>query len=191
MESFSYLLKFIIVGDAGVGKSNIILQFATHTFENNYHSTIGIQYWTCMTSINDKVFKVHIWDIPDEERSRSEVQTYYQGAACVFIVYDITNRDSFTNITRWISEIREKGNKHVVIMLVGNKSDQMENRVVTMEEAIYLAGQNNIFLIETSAQTRTNIDQAFMTVISHIYENIEKGKYDFNYDLCGVKVGKN
>ncbi|OMJ91255.1 hypothetical protein SteCoe_6233 [Stentor coeruleus] len=191
MASYSYILKFIVVGDAKVGKSSIISQLINHTFKNNYDLTIGAGFDTYIASINDKLLKIHIWDIAGNENFRSITRSYYRGSICALIVYDITNRDSFTNISTWLREIRDYGNNHIVILLVGNKSDQFENRVVSMEEGIYFALQNNIFFIETSAKANTNIDQAFMTVISHIYENIERGKYDLNNQLCGIKIINN
>ncbi|OMJ90436.1 hypothetical protein SteCoe_7244 [Stentor coeruleus] len=181
-------MKFVVVGDECVGKTSIAEQLINHTFKNKYVSTIAVGFYTYIVPINDKAFKVHIWDTSGRERSRKITRAHFPRIICALIVYDITNRDSFTNASTWLSEIRESGNNHAVIMLVGNKSDQMENRVVTTEEATYFAEQNNLFFIEVSAQTRSNIDEAFMIVYSHINENIDRGKYDLSNGLCGIKL---
>ncbi|OMJ65892.1 hypothetical protein SteCoe_37461 [Stentor coeruleus] len=190
MASFSYLFKFILVGDAGVGKSNILSQFIQNRFRNEYDLTVGVEFGSKIVNIEDETIKLQIWDTAGQSSFKNITRGCFRNMICAFLVYNTASRDSFTNIPAWLSELRELGNNNMVIILVGNKIDQEEKRVVSTEEGILLAEQNNLFFIETSAQARRNIDETFMTAVMHIYENIQKGKYDLSNEQCGIKVGK-
>ena len=123
MSSYSYLLKYIVIGDTSVGKSCILLQFLEKKFKFDHDTTIGVEFGSKVISVNDKQVKLQIWDTAGQETFKSITRSYYRGSIGVVLVYDITNRDSFSNISKWLDETKSYANDKVVIMLVGNKTD--------------------------------------------------------------------
>ncbi|OMJ65359.1 hypothetical protein SteCoe_38392 [Stentor coeruleus] len=186
----NFFFKLILLGDSKVGKSNILSQLVDHRFNNFHDTTIGIDFNIYTTCIDDKMFKLQIWDTAGNDKFRFWIRSSCRSIVGAFLIYDITNRNSFMNILSWLSDVREGGNNDIVIMLVGNKIDQEEKREVSSDEAILFAEQNNLFFIETSAQERINLEQTFMTVVMYIYENIKRGKYDLSNAFLGIKVYK-
>lgn len=105
------------------------------------------------------------------------------------MVYDITRRDTFNHLTRWLEEARQNANANMVIMLIGNKLDLEHRRAVTFEEGAKFAEENGLIFLETSAKTAKNVEEAFVSTASKIYSNIESGIYDVTNDAHGIKVG--
>ena len=105
------------------------------------------------------------------------------------LVYDITNKESFNSLSRWISEARNHGNKDITLALVGNKSDLEEYRAVSVEEAQAFADQHNLIYVETSAKTGNNVDAAFINTAKEIMQRIENAEYDLSNEQCGIKIG--
>ena len=171
--------KLVLLGDSGVGKTNLISQYMTNTFHQNSKATIGVEFFTRIYKVNNKIIRLEIWDTAGEERYKSITSVYYKGAKGAFIVYDITSRKSFNNVDKWIEEIKEKTSKDIKLIVIGNKTDLNNEREITFEEAKYRFKDMDIPLIETSALNDTNVDQAFIDMIKIIYQDyINKGDDD-------------
>ena len=122
--SYAYIFKFIIVGDSSVGKSCLLLQFTDNRFKQAHDLTIGVEFGARTLTIDKTTnIKLQIWDTAGQESFRSITRSYYRGAICSLLVYDITRRTSFQNVVRWLEEMREHAYSKMLIILVGNKKD--------------------------------------------------------------------
>jgi len=187
--SYNYLFKYIIIGDTGVGKSCLLLQFTDKRFQPVHDLTIGVEFGARMVTIDNKQVKLQIWDTAGQESFRSITRSYYRGAAGALLVYDITRRETFSHLTRWLEEARQNANQNMVIMLIGNKSDLDHRRQVTKEEGEKFAKQHGLIFLETSAKTAANVEEAFINTAQKIYENIQQGIYDITNESHGIKIG--
>ena len=188
--NFNYLFKYIIIGDAAVGKSNLLLRYAHGQFKDEYQLTIGVEFGAKNISINDKIYRIQIWDTAGQENFRSITRAYYKNSVCALVVYDITNRDSFNNISNWIEDCKNQSPKTIFMVLVGNKSDLSDKRVISIDEGRELAEKYNMIFFETSAKTGDNVDLIFFKSAEEIAKKIEQGYYDLEND-CGIKQGIN
>ena len=188
--NFNYLFKYIIIGDAAVGKSNLLLRYAHGQFKDEYQLTIGVEFGAKNISINDKIYRIQIWDTAGQENFRSITRAYYKNSVCALVVYDITNRDSFNNIANWVEDCKNQSPKTIFMVLVGNKSDLSDKRVISIEEGRELAEKYNMIFFETSAKTGDNVDLIFFKSAEEIAKKIEQGYYDLEND-CGIKQGIN
>ncbi|EEQ97525.1 RAB-2,4,14, putative [Perkinsus marinus ATCC 50983] len=186
--SYSYLFKYIIIGDTGVGKSCLLLQFTDKRFRPDHDLTIGVEFGARLVNVDGKQIKLQIWDTAGQESFRSITRSYYRGATGALLVYDISRRDTFNHLTRWLEEARQNSNPNMVIMLIGNKCD-LERREVSYEEGAKFAKDNNLIFLETSAKTARNVEEAFLQTARKIYENILAGVYDLSNESHGIKVG--
>ena len=171
-EIEDYSIKIIIVGDSGVGKSNILSRYVQGEFLQESKTTVGVELSIKTYKINDKHIKVHFWDTAGQERYKSITAAYYKGAKGAIIVYDITKKESFKNVDKWFSEIKENGEKNISLILIGNKCDLKHLRVVSNEISLEKAESLGsidynlgIPLIETSALDSTGIEDAFKKII--------------------------
>jgi len=187
--SYAYLFKYIIIGDTGAGKSCLLLQFTDKRFQPVHDLTIGVEFGARLVTIDRRQIKLQIWDTAGQESFRSITRSYYRGAAGALLVYDITRRDTFQHLGRWLEEARQNGNQNMTIMLIGNKCDLEHRRQVTPEEGAKFAQENGLLFMETSAKTAFNVEEAFVKPAQHIYEMIQKGVYDVSNDANGIKVG--
>jgi Ras-related protein Rab-1A len=137
------------------------VRFAENIFSDNYISTIGVDFKIKTLEVNGKTVKMQVWDTAGQERFRTITASYYRGSNGIIIVYDVTNRDSFDHVSFWIKEIERLAAPDVVKILVGNKCDLTEKRVVTTEEGQVVAARYGIKFMETSALTNSNVDDAF------------------------------
>lgn len=173
-ELEDYSFKIVIVGDAGVGKSNILNRFVNNDFNLDSKATVGVELSTKTYKINDKIAKVHLWDTAGQERYKSVTAAYYKGAKGAMIVYDITRPETFNNVDKWFNEIREYGEKNVVLMLIGNKSDLKHLRAVENTQALEKATILGTPIMETSALDASNVEVAFKQLITEVYNNALK-----------------
>jgi Ras-related protein Rab-2A len=154
---YDYLLKFIIIGPSGSGKSCLLLQFTDKRFLTDHELTIGVEFGTRMIEIDGKKIKLQLWDTAGQESFRSITRSYYRGAQGALLVFDITKRQSFAHLQSWLEEVRRQGTDNMTVLVVGNKSDLAADREVTREEAEAFAEANNLRYIETSAKVRGDL----------------------------------
>jgi len=167
-SEYDYLFKLLLIGDSGVGKSCLLLRFADDTYTESYISTIGVDFKIRTVELDGKTIKLQIWDTAGQERFRTITSSYYRGAHGIIIVYDITDVESFNNVRQWLFEIDRFASEHVNKLLVGNKSDLVNKRVVTKETATEFAEGLGIPFLETSAKNSTNVEEAFLTMAAQI-----------------------
>ena len=191
MVNFDYLLKYIIIGDAAVGKSNLLLRYVHGQFKPEYQLTIGVEFGAKNIEIDSKMFRIQIWDTAGQENFRSITRAYYKNSVCALVVYDISSRDSFNNVMSWIEDCRNQSPKTIFIVLVGNKCDLEDKRQVTYEEGKELADKNELLFFESSAKEGTNVDDIFVNSAKEISKKLEQGYYDLESDSCGIKKGIN
>ena len=172
--NYDYLLKYIIIGDAAVGKSNLLLRFAQNDFKMEYQLTIGVEFGAKNLEINNKKYRLQIWDTAGQENYRSITRAYYKNSVCAILVYDITKRDSFEHISSWIEDCLAQSPKTVFMVLVGNKCDLNDQRQVSTEEGQNMAKDNNMIFYETSAKSGLNVDKIFEESANQIHNVIFK-----------------
>lgn len=187
--SYAYLFKYIIIGDTGVGKSCLLLQFTDKRFQPVHDLTIGVEFGARMINIDSKQIKLQIWDTAGQESFRSITRSYYRGAAGALLVYDITRRDTFNHLASWLEDARQHANPSMTIMLIGNKSDLSHKREVSTEEGERFAAEHGLVFLETSAKTAHNVEEAFINTARKIHEKIESGDVDANNETFGIKIG--
>ena len=175
-EEYSLIFKMILIGDSGVGKSNILSRYINNSFSETTRSTVGVELSAKVEEINNTKIKIQIWDTAGQERYKSITKTYYKGAKGALIVYDITNKESFKNVDKWINDLKESGDDDVSILIVGNKCDLEASREVTTDEVKKKAELYKMAYCETSALKGENIDNAFQTLIKIVVEKNEKKK---------------
>jgi len=168
-QEYDYLYKVVLIGDSGVGKSNLLSRFTRNEFYLETKSTIGVEFATRSIQADGKTIKAQIWDTAGQERYRAITSAYYRGAVGALLVYDISKQQTFKNVERWLTELRENAAANIVIMLVGNKSDLKHMREVPTEQAKEFAEKNGLSFIETSALEATNVDVAFTNILTEIY----------------------
>lgn len=173
-DKIDYVFKVVLIGDSAVGKSQILARFARNEFSLDSKATIGVEFQTRTLVIQHKSVKAQIWDTAGQERYRAVTSAYYRGAVGALLVYDITKRQSFDHIPRWLEELRSHADKNIIIMLVGNKSDLEDQRAVSTEDAKEFAQKEGLFFLETSALEATNVESAFMTVLTEIFGIVSK-----------------
>ncbi|XP_028776578.1 ras-related protein Rab11A [Neltuma alba] len=173
-QKIDFVFKVVLIGDSAVGKSQILARFARNEFSLDSKATIGVEFQTRTMVIQHKTVKAQIWDTAGQERYRAVTSAYYRGAVGAMLVYDITKRQSFDHIPRWLEELRNHADKNIVIILIGNKSDLENQRAVPAEDAKEFAEKEGLFFLETSALEATNVETAFMTVLTEIFNIVNK-----------------
>ncbi|CBZ53185.1 putative Ras family domain-containing protein [Neospora caninum Liverpool] len=185
-DHYDYLFKFIIIGDAGAGKSCLLHQFIENKFKKGCSHTIGVEFGSKMINIAGKRIKLQIWDTAGQERYRSVTRSYYRGAAGALLVYDISNRDSYNHLMNWLADARSLARADISIIAVGNKVDLKEKRAVSFLEASRFAQENDILFLETSAFTGEGVEDVFVKVARLILNKIEDGLIDPNTMISGI-----
>ncbi|KAE8708978.1 Ras-related protein RABA2c [Hibiscus syriacus] len=174
-HEYDYLFKIVLIGDSGVGKSNILSRFTRNEFCLDSKSTIGVEFATRTLQVEGKTVKAQIWDTAGQERYRAITSAYYRGAVGALLVYDITKRQTFDNTLQWLKELRDHaGSNIVVIMMAGNKSDLNHLRAVSKEDAESFADKEGLSFLETSALDASNIENAFQTMLLDIYQILSR-----------------
>lgn len=171
-----FLLKIILIGDSGVGKTNFLSQFVRNQFNPDSKTTIGVEFATKTIQLDDKVIKASIWDTAGQERYRAITSAYYKGALGAMLLYDVTSQISFNSLAKWLKELKDNSDNQIIVMLVGNKCDLQELRIINQQEGIKFAEQNELLFIEASALDSTNVQAAFTELISAIIDKYGKKK---------------
>lgn len=190
VEAYDYLLRMIVIGEAGTGKSCLLHSFIHHTFKPNTPHTIGVEFHARTLRIGDKTVKLQLWDTAGQERFRSVTRSYYRGAAAVILVYDVTQRSTFLNLSRWLADCRALASPHLVVVLVGNKLDKEDEREVEYLEGLRWAEENNLLFLETSSLTGINTPQPFLLASQSILVHLESGELDPDVPGTGVSYGE-
>lgn len=188
-DEYDYLFKVVLIGDSGVGKSNLLSRFTRNEFNLESKSTIGVEFATRSIQVDGKTIKAQIWDTAGQERYRAITSAYYRGAVGALLVYDIAKHLTYENVERWLRELRDHADANIVIMLVGNKSDLRHLRAVPTDEAKAFAEKHNLSFIETSALDSTNVETAFHNILTEIYRIVsQKQLPENNADGGGAKL---
>ncbi|KAF3450377.1 hypothetical protein FNV43_RR06457 [Rhamnella rubrinervis] len=167
-NEYDYLFKLLLIGDSSVGKSCLLLRFADDSYVDSYISTIGVDFKIRTVELDGKTVKLQIWDTAGQERFRTITSSYYRGAHGIIIVYDVSEMESFNNVKQWLNEIDRYANDNVCKLLVGNKCDLVESKVVDTQVAKAFADELGIPFLETSAKDSINVEQAFLTMAAEI-----------------------
>jgi len=175
---FDYMVKLIVVGASGVGKSSLLLQFTDREFQKSIEATVGVEFGVKVLEVDGLKVKLQIWDTGGQESFRSVTTNYYRGAQGGLLVFDLTYRISFDALPGWLKEIHAYTDPNTSFLLIGNKKDLAGQRVVSYEEAEDFAVKNGLVYIETSAKDSTNVDKAFQALCKTICENIATGKLE-------------
>ncbi|KAG6595661.1 Ras-related protein RABA4d, partial [Cucurbita argyrosperma subsp. sororia] len=173
-QKIDYVFKVVLIGDSAVGKTQLLSRFSRNEFSVDSKATIGVEFQTKTLVIDQKTVKAQIWDTAGQERYRAVTSAYYRGAVGAMLVYDMTKRQSFDHMARWLEELRGHADKNIVIMLIGNKCDLGSLRAVPTEDAQEFAERENLFFMETSALESTNVETAFFRILTEIYRIISK-----------------
>ena len=170
VNGYDMIFKIVLIGDTSVGKTNILSKYLKGEFDPKSKSTVGVEFGVKNFKIENNIVKVQIWDTAGEERYRSITNAYYKGAKGSLLVYDITNKKSFENVEKWISDLKANADEDISMILLGNKTDLEDKRVVTTEEGKNKAEFYNLTFMETSAFNGNNIQEAFNELITDIYK---------------------
>lgn len=169
-QEYEYLYKIVLIGDSGVGKTNLLERLVHNRFNTGTKSTIGVEFDTKCFSVDGKRIKTQIWDTAGQERYRAITSAYYRGAVGAIIVYDTTRKSTFKNaVNQWIKQLKDNAEESIVISLVGNKTDLVGKREVSLEDAKEAAQIGGHILIETSALSDVNVHEAFQKLVEKIY----------------------
>ena len=171
-------LKLIVVGNQGTGKSCILNRFVNETFEENYQATIGLDFQSKNITIHDQDVRLIIYDTAGQEKFRSLIPMYIREAQIILFIYDISDRESFDSLPKWIKEVKDVLTKEVVFVLIGNKIDLENQRKVSFDEGKKFAEQNNCVFQEVSAKTGINFEKLFEVQIFEAVYNKFRNEFD-------------
>jgi len=167
MDTFKecdYSLKILLVGESGVGKSCLLLRYSDNTFSQSFISTIGVDFKMKKVTINDRTVKLQLWDTAGQERYRTIVASFYRGAQGILLTFDVTDINTFLKVKFWLGEIKKNAPEGTCVVLVGNKCDMEDKRMVDAKEAKAFAEKNDLTYIETSAKSGQGVEQAFLAL---------------------------
>lgn len=188
-EAYEYVMKFLVIGPAGAGKSSILHRFSNNEFKSDSSHTIGVEFGSKMIHLGNQSIKLQIWDTAGQERFRSVTRSYYRGAAGALLVYDVACRDSYNSLTQWLQDARSLASPDIVVILCGNKCDREAERDVTFLEASRFAQENDLMFLETSALTGDNVEECFLRCARSIVSKISAGTIDPDKMGSGIQHG--
>lgn len=189
-DEYDYLFKVVLIGDSGVGKSNLLSRFTRREFNLESKSTIGVEFATRSITCEGKTIKAQIWDTAGQERYRAITSAYYRGAVGALLVYDVSKQPTYANVERWLNELRDHADANIVIMLVGNKSDLQHLRSVPKEQAAAFAEKFGLLFLETSALDGSNVDLAFQRILEEIHNIIAVNKGSDSKEQQRIEAGE-
>ena len=188
-ENYDVLFKIVLIGDSFVGKSNIMSKYLMNEFHEDSKATVGVEFGAKKFDIEGKSVKAQIWDTAGQERYKSITTTYYKGAKGALVVYDITRKETFDSVDRWISELLNSGDKNMTMLLIGNKCDLDNQRQVTKEQGEEKAKAFKVAFLETSASSGENLDVAFEMIMKEVYSKC-KNELDEEDRMEEMQIGK-
>ncbi|EGR34677.1 Ras family protein, putative [Ichthyophthirius multifiliis] len=172
-QDYDAVLKFLVIGDSGVGKTCVLLNYCEGTFTNVHLTTIGIDYKLKQEEIDGKRVKLQIWDTAGQERFKTITVNYYKGAMGIVLAYSVTDPNSFKNIADWMKQINEHADANVKKIIIANKCDMKDDRKVSQKEGEELAEKYGVKYFETSAKDGQNIGEAFKSIAKQALDNID------------------
>ncbi len=170
MEEYDMMVKVIIIGDSGVGKTNIMSKFLKNKFMEESKATVGVEFGSKLFDLNGHKIKAQIWDTAGQEKYKSITGAYFKGSKGALVVYDITQKSTYESLEKWVNDLKSAGDPKITIILIGNKSDLEENRQVSKEQGEEKAKSFGCAFLETSALSGDNIDKAFNMMVKEIFE---------------------
>ena len=188
-SDFDYTIKLLVIGDTTVGKTNFIRMFIENQFNPNYMTTSGIDLKTNTINIKNKKIRVQLWDTAGQEKYKAITKSLFLKVQGSLIVYDITNENSFNNLKIWVKSIKEECGKQIPILIVGNKNDLNEERVVDKNIANEYAKEEKIDYIETSSKTGENVLKAVTLLCEKVLDSTEFTN-DFSFTLDATNLSQ-
>lgn len=187
-RNYDYLIKLLLIGDSGVGKSCLLLRFSEDSFTPSFITTIGIDFKIRTIEIDGKRIKLQIWDTAGQERFRTITTVYYRGAMGILLVYDVTDQKSFENIKTWFGNVEQHASEDVNKILIGNKCDWDEKRVVSKEQGQALADSLGLQFVEASAKSNINVEDAFLSLARQIMKRMLDSSPQETQGQAGVNL---
>ena len=170
IEEYEMMVKVILIGDSGVGKTNIMSKFLKNQFMEESKATIGVEFGSKLFNDEGHKIKAQIWDTAGQEKYKAITGAYYKGSKGALVVYDITQKKTFENIEKWVNDLKAAGDPKITIILIGNKNDLDDKRQVSKDQGEEKARSFGCAFLETSAYSGDNIDKAFNLMVKEIYE---------------------
>jgi small GTP-binding protein len=177
-----YLFRICLLGDSGVGKTSVLTRFCDNSFKENYNSTLGVDFRIVTLKYKDIISKLNIWDTAGQERFKSLAVNYLHNSHSFIFVFDITNKESFENITNWINLSFDTNKNSIINFLIGNKFDKDSDRKVQQSEAEQLAKERNLHYLETSAKNDENIQKLFYYITYKLIKHYDNNDYYEDFD---------
>ncbi|XP_077011810.1 ras-related protein Rab-25 [Tamandua tetradactyla] len=174
-EDYNFVFKVVLIGESGVGKTNLLSRFTRNEFSHDSRTTIGVEFSSRTVMLGTAAaVKAQIWDTAGLERYRAITSAYYRGAVGALLVFDLTKHQTYAVVEQWLKELYDHAEATIVVMLVGNKSDLSQAREVPTDEARMFAENNGLLFLETSALDSTNVELAFETVLKEIFTKVSR-----------------
>ena len=170
-KEYEFIFKVLMLGNSNVGKSSLFLRFVDDIWNDTFVPTIGVDFKIKTIEIDQKKVKMQIWDTAGQERFKNIISSYYRGANGILLIYDVTEKESFKSLSNWLIEIEKNGNKNVLKVLIGNKSDLEDKRVISFNQGKEFSDMYGLKFIETSAKKNLNVNEAFESLGREIMES--------------------
>ena len=169
-DKYEMMAKVILIGDSSVGKTNIMSKYLKNQFNENSKATVGVEFGSKLFKLNGHNIKAQIWDTAGQEKYKAITGAYYKGSKGAFVVYDITRKETFESVDKWINDLKSSGDPKLIIIIIGNKCDLEEKREILKEQGEEKAKSFGCAFLETSALSGDNIDKGFEMMISEIFK---------------------
>ena len=169
-DEYEMMAKVILIGDSSVGKTNIMSKYLKNQFNENSKATVGVEFGSKFFKLNGHNIKAQIWDTAGQEKYKAITGAYYKGSKGAFVVYDITRKETFESVDKWINDLKSSGDPKLIIIIIGNKCDLEEKREILKEQGEEKAKSFGCAFLETSALSGDNIDKGFEMMISEIFK---------------------